>query len=507
MSDSDDSFEYELDFSYEDDAFDEEPPVLLEKQPSLDVPVPWRLSDLIKAICLDSARDLRHHQLPNCSEDELLIMLQMKRWQKDDVINAFYDDERALRRRCGLPSTGPLGHLTSPATFECPVCVESLENSPTYSLSCGHQYCGSCWGHYIHSIMSENEIIRCMDPGCEMAVPHRDAAKLLDLYSGTGTQSLEVNPLLVASVRAHVDRLKTFRWCPATDCTDIVEYLGGEWASLEEAVVKCSENHEFCFRCVRENHLPCPCDIVKRWIKKCEDDSETANWIHAHTQECPECGTIIEKNGGCNHMTCKKCKNEFCWLCMGKWLDHKIRQNNCNRFKVDKEEKKSKELKLQELHRYLHFYKRFTVHELSMKGDQKIYLLVHKRMKFYMDHESKTNNQLSWMDVQFLHDAVRALVNGRKTLKWTYVFAFYLEPTNFSEIFEQTQDYLNSCVEKLSKFFDDLNRIKDPHEAHRAILKGRSNVTSLTAKVLQRRKLMVEAAHSGLDLGHLRFKK
>ena len=45
-------------------------------------------------------------------------------------------------------------------------------------------------------------------------------------------------------------------------------------------------------------------------MKKCSDDSETFNWISAHTKECPKCSYPTEKNGGCNHMTCKKCRYE-----------------------------------------------------------------------------------------------------------------------------------------------------------------------------------------------------
>lgn len=69
---------------------------------------------------------------------------------------------------------------------------------------------------------------------------------------------------------------------------------------------------------VDEREKPAICVIVKKWLKKCEDDSETANWISAHTKECPRCQSTIEKNGGCNHMTCRKCRHEFCWVCMGK---------------------------------------------------------------------------------------------------------------------------------------------------------------------------------------------
>ncbi len=51
-----------------------------------------------------------------------------------------------------------------------------------------------------------------------------------------------------------------------------------------------------------------------QWIKKCQDDSETVNYLVANTRECPKCGKSIERDGGCNLMTCK-CGQYFCWVC------------------------------------------------------------------------------------------------------------------------------------------------------------------------------------------------
>ena len=112
-------------------------------------------------------------------------------------------------------------------------------------------------------------------------------------------------------MRTYVDDNIYLKWCPAPNCEYAVECKVHQ-DQLKELVpaVTCRCGHTFCFGCSLPNHQPCICYIVKFWIKKCEDDSETANWISANTKECIKCSTTIEKAGGCNHMTCRKCKHE-----------------------------------------------------------------------------------------------------------------------------------------------------------------------------------------------------
>lgn len=45
-------------------------------------------------------------------------------------------------------------------------------------------------------------------------------------------------------------------------------------------------------------------------------DAETKSWISKNAKLCPNCKVPIEKNNGCDHMTCKNCPHEFCWLCL-----------------------------------------------------------------------------------------------------------------------------------------------------------------------------------------------
>lgn len=39
-----------------------------------------------------------------------------------------------------------------------------------------------------------------------------------------------------------------------------------------------------CFSCGAPHHAPTDCPTIRRWLTKCADDSETANYISAHTK-------------------------------------------------------------------------------------------------------------------------------------------------------------------------------------------------------------------------------
>ena len=101
--------------------------------------------------------------------------------------------------------------------------------------------------------------------------------------------------------RTYVDDSSTLRWCPAPNCEFAIEcHVPAKALDTIVPTVKCECGHAFCFGCGLSDHQPCICPLVKRWLKKCADDSETANWISANTKECPKCMATIEKNGGCN---------------------------------------------------------------------------------------------------------------------------------------------------------------------------------------------------------------
>ena len=70
-------------------------------------------------------------------------------------------------------------------------------------------------------------------------------------------------------------------------------------------------------------HLPMTCKEFTLFISSSDIDKLLDKcWITFNSKKCPKCNIDIEKNEGCNHMTCKMCSHQFCWLCFGNWQGH-----------------------------------------------------------------------------------------------------------------------------------------------------------------------------------------
>ena len=64
---------------------------------------------------------------------------------------------------------------------------------------------------------------------------------------------------------------------------------------------------EFCGKCLLTRHEG---DCDKHEVEFFESN--------LHYRQCAKCKFIIEKNQGCNHMTCR-CKYQFCYVCGADW--------------------------------------------------------------------------------------------------------------------------------------------------------------------------------------------
>ncbi|XP_046912406.1 E3 ubiquitin-protein ligase arih1l isoform X2 [Dermatophagoides farinae] len=374
------------------------------------------------------------------------ILLNHFKWDKEKLYEKYYDgDQTQLFHDAHIvnPNYRPIKKPIYHANEFCIICCVEYPSSLMTGLGCEHRFCRECWTNYLTTkIMEEGQgqSICCAAHNCDILVDDQTVFNLVN----DPKVKLRYQHLITNSF---VECNRLLRWCPKPECSRVIQV---EYVAFRP--VKCYCGKVFCVLCSEDWHEPIKCDLLKKWKKKCDDDSETSNWIAANTKECPKCQVTIEKDGGCNHMICKNqsCRADFCWVCLGPWEPHGSSWYNCNRYDEDeaKAARDAQERSRSALQRYLFYCNRYMNHMQSLKFEHKLYELVKAKMEEMQQHN------MSWIEVQFLKKAVDVLCQCRQTLMYTYVFAYYLIKNNQSIIFEDNQRDLESATEKLSEYLE-----------------------------------------------------
>jgi ariadne-1 len=385
---------------------------------------------------------------------------------------------------------------SSAADCYCSICFDDeLTAEEMYAMSCGHSFCVTCWSCHIKTKLQDGPasiLATCPQDKCNELITEEEVAKITpDLLEKFQNFQL----------RNFVELSGTSRWCPGPGCDRIAAITGVNSTSLCDAdsmIATCDKCTTcFCLKCGSEPHPPLRCKALDTWKEKCKNESETANWILANTKACPKCSSRIEKNQGCNHMTCQNCRYEFCWICCGDWKDHGANTGgyyNCNKFEEkDTEDRSDAANAKRELDRYLHYYKRYHAHAEAQKFAMK--QLKDTGTKMMLLQECKGN--ATWSDVEFLKTANEQLVECRRVLKFTYVFAYYMTTPPTKAISPPVENppkrgrnskKVEKVEEEVTPSVEEINRKmqKDRFEYHQEMLERfTENLSEMVEKPLK----------------------
>ncbi|XP_072180798.1 ankyrin repeat and IBR domain-containing protein 1-like [Diadema setosum] len=366
---------------------------------------------------------------------------------------------------------------------ECDICRDDIpsDDSPV-DMPCSHQFCRDCWERYLSGKIAEGNAHNIMCPAFE-------CCKLVPVEIIETLVSREMaRRFLQFDIKAFVDTNPSLKWCPKVGCGRAVrlpvsiEPMSPREASSPSApppmskAVDCGSGHLFCWDCSGEPHDPCSCENWKKWsekiaeiqpekLNKTDEETESAAnclWLITNSKPCPKCHSPIQKNEGCNHMKCTKCKHDFCWVCLEVWSKHSSETGGyfrCNRYEVvQKVEEKTEALmseadkrnkEMQELNRFLHYYTRFRNHENSFKLEEPLLRKAPGKMRKLACHsEAKASRE----ETQFILEAIQELLAARHILKFSYPYGYYLEDSGGSkQIFEFMQNELEESSETLSQ--------------------------------------------------------
>jgi ariadne-2 len=363
------------------------------------------------------------------------VLLHAHQWAIPDIIVKYRRDSCGLLAVSRVKPPHPLEPVASRRLRHqlCPVCVSSQSSDRFSGLACGHLFCKDCWtmSFEVQITQGISTGIGCMAGECEVLAPEHF---VLTLLSRPATRDKYQQFAFRDYVKSHPQ----LRFCPGPNCKGVLR--AKEPCANRTICNSCRTT--FCFRCGADYHAPTDCATLKKWLKKCDDDSETANYISAFTKDCPFCHSCIEKNGGCNHMRCCNCRREFCWICLGDWKSHCGDSYNCSRYK---EKLESVHDAREALKKYLHHYERWENHSKSLKLEEKALQKIKARINKKVMTASGT-----WIDWQYLLDAATLLAKCRHTLQYTYPYAYYAELGPRRELFEYQQAQLEAEIENLS---------------------------------------------------------
>lgn len=181
-------------------------------------------------------------------------------------------------------------------SFTCKICCE--DKSEVFTLPiCSHSYCYDCISDYLTIRIQEAQVLKmpCPDHECGNEINEQDIKKLVS--------NLYYEKYLVFKRNTELSNNPFLKWCPQPDCT------GYDLGNINKDHLVCSVcTFEYCYYCSESWHPSGKC--------KQKHDRDLDQWSQKNNARfCPNCRIKVQKTIGCDHMTCTRCKYEWCWLC------------------------------------------------------------------------------------------------------------------------------------------------------------------------------------------------
>ncbi|XP_046384955.1 uncharacterized protein LOC124155281 [Ischnura elegans] len=389
----------------------------------------------------------------------------------------------------------------------CEICTDVIpEWDEVVQTSCEHRFCTSCWEAYLTVKIREGDAHRILCPAfhCHYLVPAEIIERLVSPEMA--------RRYLQFDIKAFVEGNRSIKWCPMPGCGRAVRLPEVERLLLQHQhstmspplplpsspppspgwpppvvshAVDCGRGHLFCWECLGEAHAPSGCAQWREWRRKIlevrpeelrpsppataleMEDAANCLWLVTNSKPCPNCRSRIQKNEGCNHMKCSKCKFDFCWVCLESWKKHSSATGGyfrCNRYEaVNKADEKRgiliseatlRNQKMQELNRFLHYYTRFKNHENSQRMEEPLLRAVRKKMAVLASSlvQGNAGEESAERGTRFIEEGVKELLKARRVLCGSYVYGYYLRDNGYNKaIFEFMQNELEEVTEKLSE--------------------------------------------------------
>ena len=184
----------------------------------------------------------------------------------------------------------------------CAICFEDFAGHQLRSISgCTHRYCTECCYHYIKGKVESHEVsaetFHC--PECPRPA---EAAAVDSILRDKDDEELH----------ARFTELLALAYDPKTVACPICATISRK-GCFSNSMTCSGCDLVYCFE-----HGTAHAGRSCRAFTKQQNAEAAMNAAFLRSERvhsCPACRSPIEKNGGCMHMTCSRCRYEFCWMC------------------------------------------------------------------------------------------------------------------------------------------------------------------------------------------------
>ena len=206
--------------------------------------------------------------------------------------------------------------------YECQICYCSYSREDIlYCDECETMSCLDCMSlHFVAKIRQGDVRVTCLGHGCLRVLSEQMVAAfapdLMPLFRKNQIE-IENNPLK--------------KTCPSCHKVEKVN-------NKNETMVQCADcSLQWCFSCHAPWHKGITCkmfmqDVEGRGKKALKYWAKSKGKENPNARKCPKCQFFIERISGCDHMTCARCKTEFCFKCGEKYRSAGFLGNHYSRF-------------------------------------------------------------------------------------------------------------------------------------------------------------------------------
>lgn len=212
---------------------------------------------------------------------------------------------------------------------DCDICTDTKNvNEFSTMPCCQYSLCTTCLGEHLTERLRNNQLeaVTCPNQDCPTKKIEQHIMRAI-----TVNNRALFDRYLNVEINEGLREIPGVRQCRTADCN----FMYFPHDENTPGSVVCQRCHErYCSHCGFNHAENMNCEQAAR--ERDPDLAEQASLavIARITKQCPNCNDPIEKNGGCNHMTCQKCRHEFCWTCLATYRTTRCNSAECETYGI-----------------------------------------------------------------------------------------------------------------------------------------------------------------------------